>query len=144
MEKNMQTLPLPPAVRWGRYVAAAGFSLAAVFAVMGLTAVYWADSLSYYHRVTETAPAGGMSGFSVFIMVSYLLVAAIYFFPSLHLRRLARKSRKTDGPKDKKHTGRHHASLKNYLALTAALLVVGGLLLVSGIALTAIGPASFL
>ena len=136
---------LPQSIRWGNHLATAGFTLALIFAAMGLTAGYWADSFSYYHRATQAVPVSGeMSAFTLFITISYLIMSAIYLFPSLYLGSLAGKTRKTirrEGSKIPPHTA---AKLRNYFAFTAVLLVVGGIMLVSGIAMIAIGPESFL
>ena len=138
------TPPLPQSARWGNHLASAGFTLAVIFAAMGLTAGYWADSFSYYHRTTQAVPASGeMSAFALFITISYLIMSVIYLFPSVYLGRLAGKTRKTvrrEGKKIPPHTA---AKLRNYFAFTAVLLVIGGIMLVSGIAMIAIGPQSF-
>ncbi|MDR0954024.1 MAG: hypothetical protein LBM20_01415 [Rikenellaceae bacterium] len=71
-------------LKWAYTLAIAGFALTALFVALGSTGILWADTLSYYSRVTySTDPAS--DGFPLLITLAFFAMSLVYLFPSYYL-----------------------------------------------------------
>ena len=81
---------LTEAAKWGKFLAVIGFIMCALLIITGLLAgSFFASSLAQVDR-----ELGAMSTLSTtFVSIWFILIALLYFFPSLYLFNFASKMR---------------------------------------------------
>ncbi|MDR0954027.1 MAG: hypothetical protein LBM20_01430 [Rikenellaceae bacterium] len=117
-------------LKWAYTLAIAGFALTALFVALGSTGILWADTLSYYSRITQsTDPAS--DGFPLLITLAFLAVAVVYFFPAYYLwgacGRLLSAFRRGDGASLRRTNGAvkvHFVYMAILLSITIGLVAI--------------------
>lgn len=126
------------AAKWAFPLAVVGFSLSALFVVLGLTGGFWADSFSYYNRITQAYDPMSPD-FSLFMSAAFLLMAVVYFFPSYYLWGVSGRIRSAFRRGDKASLKETCGSAKGHIVFVVILFVIAFFLLAAGVAAVVLG-----
>src|SRR5579875_3674291 len=80
-------LHLAETARWGRFLAIVGFIMSALILLLG---IFFGSFFSMFNRSYEGYSPFG-AGMGAFMIVIYVIIALLYFFPCLFLFRFANK-----------------------------------------------------
>lgn len=119
--------------RWGYLISISGFIVVGFFFLVAFTANSWADSLSYYNHTGSVYQSNSPTDFSLFISLSYILMAVIYFFPAFSLFRFTRKTRRALRRSDEVFLEDAQGALKTYFIFIGILLFIALALFLGGI-----------
>lgn len=124
---------LSTAAKWARFLAIVGFVMIGLIILIGIFAGSMIASLS---SDVGGGAAGNVS--SGFVIILYIAIAAIYFFPCLYLYRFATRMQAGIASLDQNQVNESFANLKSCFKfmgiLTLAMLALYALLLIAGLA----------
>jgi len=128
---------LRESAKWGKFLAIVGFVMCGFIAIMALFAGSIISMFSGF-PASEELGGGAMAGFGAMITVLYLLLAVLYFFPSLYLYRFSTKVQealRTNDQETLTYAFENHKSLYKFwgiftaifLGFYALLFLIGGM-----------------
>ena len=77
------------AAKWAKFLAIVGFIMCGILAIVGIFAGSVFSSMSSTYDEYGTGPSAFGSGFGVLMILLYVGIAIVYFFPCLFLLRFA-------------------------------------------------------
>ena len=117
---------LAEAARWARFLSIVGFVVIGLIVLVGIFAGSIMSSMSKSFGDNDLGPGARMSGgiMGSFLLIIYICVAALYFFPCLFLYRFATKMKTALAADDQETLNTSFQNLKKLFRFVGIMTII--------------------